>query len=357
MKPILFSALGVAALISAFQITSQKAWAKETAAAGTDNTAALQKVSAEMADAANAFLKSLDEEQTKKARYPFEDKERDNWNFVPTTRNGLPIKEMKPEQRDLARKLLETGMSASALVKIDTIMALEKLLGEIENRPDHRDPEKYFTTIFGEPSAAGTWGWRFEGHHTAVNFTLVGGKVISATPSFLAANRAETREGRMKGTRPLAREEDLARALATLLQEAGKPVVYTEQPPAEILTGNERKARQLDPVGLLSTEMTDKQKEGLLTLISEYATRHRKEIADKDMAKIKADFDNVRFGWAGGLKKGDAYYYRVQGKTFLIEACNIQNDANHIHTVWRDLEGDFGRDALGNHMKGHKDDH
>lgn len=339
MKPVLIALLAAATFASA----------KETAT--------LAPVAKEMADAANAFIKSLDAEQAKKARYAFDDKERDNWNFVPISRNGLPIKEMKPEQRDLARKLLETGMSDPALVKIDTIMALEKLLGEIENRPDHRDPEKYFTTIFGDPSAEGTWGWRFEGHHIAVNFTLVYGKVIAATPSFLAANRAETREGRMKGTRPLAREEDLARTLATILHDSGKAVVYTEQPPAEILTGNERKASQLDPVGLLSTEMTDAQKEGLNTLIAEYATRHRKEIADKDLAKIKADFDNVRFAWAGGLKKGDAYYYRVQGKTFLIEACNIQNDANHIHTVWRDLEGDFGRDAIGLHMKNHKDDH
>jgi hypothetical protein len=356
MKPTLFSAMGIAALVSTLQIVSQSAHAKAPAPTEAQ-AAALQKVSAEMADAANAFLKSLDEAQAKKARYPFNDAERDNWKFVPAERNGLPIKEMKPEQRELARKLLETGMSASALVKIDTIMALEKLLGELEKRPDHRDPERYFTTIFGEPSAAATWGWRFEGHHIAVNFTLVGGKVISATPSFLAANRAETREGRMKGTRPLAREEDLARTLATVLHDSGKAVVYTEKPPVEILTGNERKATQLEAVGLSAKDMNDTQKEGLLTLISEYASRHRKEIAEKDMAKVKADLDNVRFGWAGGIKKGDAYYYRVQGTTFLIEACNIQNDANHIHTVWRDLEGDFGRDALGNHMKGHKDDH
>jgi hypothetical protein len=351
MKPIVYSVLAIAAAFSGVRaVQLVKAEVPKSQAS------ALPKVATEMADAANAFIKSLDEEQSKKARYTFEDKERDNWNFVPIARNGLPIKDMKPEQRVLARKLLETGMSDSALVKIDTIMALEKLLGEMENRPDHRDPEKYYTTIFGDPSPDGTWGWRFEGHHCAVNFTLVKGR-ISATPSFLAANRAETREGRMKGTRPLAREEDLARALAVLVKEAGKPVVYTEQPPNEILTTNERKARQLDPVGVLSTEMTDKQKEGLLTLISEYATRHRKEIAEKDLTKIKADFDKVRFAWAGGLAKGDAYYYRVQGTTFLIEACNIQNDANHIHTVWRDLEGDFGRDALAEHMKGHKDDH
>src|SRR5687768_8976884 len=117
-------------------------------------------------------------------------------------------------------------MSDTALLKIDTIMAPEELLGAPDNRLDHRGPEKYFTTIFGDPSPTGTWGWRFEGRHVAVNFTLVGGKVISAAPSFLAANRAETREGRMKGTRPLAREEDLARTLAMVLKDSGKAVVY-----------------------------------------------------------------------------------------------------------------------------------
>src|SRR5690606_15625076 len=134
--------------------------------------------------------------------------------------------------------------------------------------------------------------------------------------------------------------------LATALHDAGKPVIFSDRAPNDILTGADRKARQLDPVGVPSSDFSEAQKEGLLQLIAEYANRHRKEIAAKDMEKIKADFANIRFGWAGGLKKGEAYYYRIQGKTFLIEASNIQNNANHIHTVWRDLEGDFARDVL-----------
>jgi hypothetical protein len=317
----------------------------------------LAKASTEMAEAANAFLESLDEAQTKRARFEFGSEERENFHFIPRERLGLPFKDMSDAQRTLARNLLASGMSEKGLLKVETIIALESLLAEMENNPTFRDNQKYYTSIFGEPAATGTWGWRFEGHHLTVNFTIVDGKTVAATPSFLGANPGEVRKGRMEGTRPLAAEEDLARTLATALHEADKEVVFTDRPPDDILTGADRKAKQLEPVGVKASEMTESQQEGLLTLIAEYAGRHRADVAAKDMEKIKADLPNIRFGWAGSLKKDEAYYYRVQGKTFLIEAANIQNDANHIHTVWRDFEGDFGRDVLGDHHKHHDHDH
>lgn len=320
-------------------------------------TQSLSKAAAEMTDAANAFLESLDETQAKKARYPFKDDERENWGFVPKTRNGLPLGEMKPEQRELAQKLLASALSEAGLAKVATIRVLESWLREIEKKPDYRNPENYFTTIFGEPSATGTWGWRYEGHHAAINFTVAEGREITVTPTFLGTNPGEVREGHLKGTRALAREEDLGRALATLLKEAGKPVVYTEKPPGEILTAADRQIKQLDPVGVPASEMDDAQQKALFALVEEYANRFRSEVAAKDLANFKADLANVRFAWAGGLKLGEPYYYRVQGKSFLIEACNIQNNANHVHTVWRNAESDFGRDALGAHMKSdHKTD-
>jgi hypothetical protein len=319
--------------------------------------APLAKATAEMADAANAFLKSLNEEQTKKARFPFDADERENFQFVPIARKGIPYADLTPEQKALSRKLLASGMSEKGLLKVETIIALEGLLAEMEKNPTFRDNKKYYTTIFGDPAADTTWGWRFEGHHLSVNFTLIAGKTISATPSFLGANPGEVRGETLKGTRPLAAEEDLARTLATALHEASKPVVYTAKPPDEILTGSDRKIKQLEPVGILASDMTPAQQEGLLKLIAEYANRHRADVAAADMAKIKADLPNIRFGWAGGLKKDEAYYYRIQGKSFLIEAANVQNNANHIHTVWRDAEGDFGRDALGDHHRHHDHDH
>lgn len=314
----------------------------------------LEKVAAEMADAANAFLTSLDEDEAKKARFPFTPDERENWNFVPTKRNGIPLEELTEEQTDLARKLLKTALSDPGLTKVDAIIALEAFLGEIEKRPELRNPKAYFTSIFGEPSATGTWGWRFEGHHLSLNYTIVDGKPASLTPSFFAANPAEvTAEHAMKGTRPLAAEEDLARALAATLAESGKAVVFTEKPPKDILSGSSRKIEQLDPVGIPATEMTAAQQQALLTLIAEYADRHRKELSDATMEEIKADLENLRFAWAGSLERGKPFYYRIQSTTFLVEVANVQNNGNHIHAVWRDTENDFGNDILSDHI--HKD--
>jgi len=157
-------------------------------------------------------------------------------------------------------------------------------------------------------------------------------------------------EHKMKGTRPLAAEEDLARALATTLKETGKEVIFSEKPPGEILTSEDRKVKQLEPVGIKASEMTETQQAALMELIAEYANRHRKELAESDLTKIKSDMQNLRFGWAGGLKRGEPYYYRIQGSTFLVEVANVQNNGNHVHAVWRDSANDFGRDLLGGHV-------
>lgn len=314
----------------------------------------LRKVSAEMAAAAQAFLVSLDEKQAAMARIAFEDAERENWHYIPKERRGLPLRGLDARQAALQRSLLETAMSRKGLVKLDTIILLEGFLAELENNPQRRDATRYYTSIFGDPQADGTWGWRFEGHHLSLNFTLTGGDQIAVTPSFFAANRAHVTEGRLAGTRPLAAEEDLARALARSLQATGKPVVYTDRVPADILTAADRELRQLDPVGVPASEFTEHQREGLIKLITEYADRHRPELEKNQLEKIAGDFDKLRFGWAGGTEAGQAYYYRIQGADFLVEVSNIQNNANHIHTVWRDRAGDFGRDVLGAHHREHK---
>lgn len=309
----------------------------------------------EMREAANNLIAGLDADQRKRACFPFGSDERENWAFVPKQRAGIPLSDLTPAQRDLVTKLLGAALSEKGLLKVDTIIALEGLLGEMEKRPDYRDSTKYHTSIFGDPGKDGPWGWRFEGHHLSVNLTIVPGKGISAAPSFMGANPAEVREGAKKGTRPLAAEEDLARVLAASLDGAGGKVVFTDKPPGDILTGSDRKAKQLEPVGIPAKEMTAAQQTALKDLIREYAGRFRKEVAEGTVKRIEAEFETVRFGWAGSLKPGEAYYYRVQGKSFLIEAANSQNNANHIHTVWRDVENDFGRDALGEHYQ--SDDH
>lgn len=313
----------------------------------------LANVTAEMATAATTFLASLDEKQKQKATFPFKSEQREAWGFVPRERKGLPLEELDEKQTALVRSLLKTALSDPGLTKVNAIIALEAFLAEIEKRPDFRNPKAYFTSVFGEPSAAGTWAWRFEGHHLSLNYTIVDGKAVSVTPSFFATNPGEVMiDHPLKGTRPLAAEEDLARALATTLKETGKRVVFSEKPPGDILTGEDRAVKQLEPVGIKASEMTEAQRTALKELIAEYANRHRKELAEADLAKITADMENLRFGWAGGLKRGEPYYYRIQGTTFLVEVANVQNNGNHVHAVWRDSANDFGNDLLGGHVKG-----
>lgn len=310
------------------------------------------KAIAEINQAAQEFMGSLKPEQKAKAEFAFADQERENWKFTPQARKGISLEILDESQEVLAKKLLATVLSEQGLLKANNIEQLEKLLGEMENNPARRNHRAYFTSIFGTPGDKSTWGYRYEGHHLAVNVTIIDGARIIASPTFMGASPAKVPDGRLKGTQVLAKEEDLARALAVSLKANGKEIVYTDKAPSEILTGEKRVAEQLTPVGVTADQFSAEQQKLLMDLIAEYAQRHRAAIADQEMKEIKAvEMKEIRFGWAGSLDVAKAYYYRIQTPEVLIEAANSQNNANHIHTVWRDHKDDFGRDSLGEHYK------
>jgi hypothetical protein len=308
-------------------------------------------VGEEMAEAANHWLAALTPEQKAKATFELKDDERLNWHFIPRERKGLPIKEMASEQRALAQALLSTGLSNRGFFKASTIMSLEQILRDMEQgKGPLRDPERYFFSVFGKPEDHGNWGWRVEGHHLALNFTIAGDE-ISVAPNFMGTNPGEVREGARKGLRVLGVEEDLARELVKSLDEAQRKIaIYTNKAPSEIITGADRKAHVLDPQGISMKKLNRAQKQMLLNVIKEYVDRARGEIADKEFEGIKkTDSDKIYFAWAGSTERGEGHYYRVQGPEFLIEYDNTQNNANHVHAVWRDLKDDFGEDILRKH--------
>jgi hypothetical protein len=215
-----------------------------------------------------------------------------------------------------------------------------------------RNPEKYYFSVFGEPSDTGAWGFRVEGHHVSQNFTVVNGK-IAGSPSFFGANPAEVREGPRKGLRVLAAEEDLARdLLESLTMEQKKVAIVTTEAYKDILTSAARKAAlEGQPSGLSAAKMTKKQFDLLLTLLSSYASNMPEQLAQARMEQVKKAGTNMFFAWAGVEQRGGPHYYRVQAPAFLIEYDNTQNNANHIHSVWRDFNGDFGLDLLAMHYK------
>lgn len=306
-----------------------------------------------IADTARNLLASLTPEQRARAVFGFGDDERFDWHYVPKERKGLPFREMQPFQTHLAHALLSAGLSPGGYIKAATIMSLEDVLREIENDSgERRNPEKYYFTIFGEPSEKGTWGFRVEGHHVSLNFTLSGGIVV-ASPSFFGANPAEVKQGPRAGLRALAREEDLGRLLLTGLTPEQKAVaIVSSEAYADILTEASRQAAlQGQPSGLQVSKMTAPQRELLESLIEEYARNFPEDIAEVRLDQARTAGDDLFFAWAGAEQCGRPHYYRVQSPAFLIEYDDTQNAANHIHSVWRDFSGDWGRDLLKEHYE------
>ena len=305
----------------------------------------------DMLEAADAFLVSLEPRQRSKAQFAFEDTERLNWHFVPRPRRGLPLGEMSAEQQALARGILRAGLSRRGYLTATTIIELELVLREMGENPAFRDPELYYFSIFGTPSHTAPWGLRVEGHHLSLNFTLVRDSLIATAPAFFGANPAEVRSGARRGLRVLADEEDLGRELVLSLDERqlGEALIAARAP-SDIVTGNAGRVQALSPVGIRVSELRPEQAAILVRLLEVYLGRMAEPlVAHRRAALERTDFAEVAFGWAGSTRPGEPHYYRIQGPSFLIEYDNTQNRANHIHTVWRDFDGDFGRDLLREH--------
>jgi hypothetical protein len=309
-----------------------------------------------MAGAAERLLASLEPKQKSKATFDFDDKERTRWFFTPQQtpdrrplRKGLPLAEMTDKQKDLARALVRSATSEAGYKRVTTVMSLESILAELEKKGRMvRDPEWYFFTIFGTPSKTGKWGWRVEGHHLSLNFTLEGGQVVSATPLFIGANPALVMQGKQKGLRTLPEADKPFRDLLALLDDDQSKTARQGKLFPEIEEAV-KKPGVGSPVGIPGEKLNDKQKAALSRLIEGYAERMPPEVAAQELAEIKkTGLDKVYFAYAiAEDKPGKPYSYRVQGPTFVIEYLNEQRDsagnpANHIHSAWRNIKGDFG---------------
>ena len=312
-----------------------------------------------MAEAVSEFLSALPDELRQRAKFPLASDEHLRWHFVPEEifpRNGVPLREMDPEQQQLARTLLQTGLSQRGYMTASAIMELERVLIAIEtNARFARDNENYRVTVFGEPENEGTWAWRFEGHHISLHFQIVAGEVTVSTPSFFGSNPAHVTDGaqtpEQENQRVLGDREDAGRALVTSLDDEQLEIaVLSGDAPRDIVTGANFPVDPLQPAGIGAGQLSNSQQLLLRHLITVYSAAMTDEIARKRWQKIEEDgFTTVSFAWAGSLEVGEPHYYRVQGPSFLIEYDNVQNGANHVHSVWRDFDGDFGEDLLRQH--------
>jgi hypothetical protein len=327
---------------------------------------ASERAAGAMASAATQLLDSLSAEQRQQAAFAFDSAERLKWHFIPTDmfpRNGLTLKAMSEPQRKLAHNLLKTGLSQRGYLTATQIIDLETILGAIEaearaaapagrGQAMVRDSERYFFSLFGTPSPRGAWGWRVEGHHISLHFTVVNGSLIAGSPTFFGVNPAEVRSGPRAGLRILGEHEDASRALLMALDAPRRAkAVINPVAPTDILTMNQMPINPLTPSGILVGELAANQRDLLMKLIELYASATTEDVAADRMARLrKAGIEKIGFAWAGEAERGKKHYYRIQGPTFLIEHDNTQNDGNHVHSVWRDFQGDFGRDLLREHL-------
>jgi hypothetical protein len=311
-----------------------------------------------IASAATGFLAALPADARRRARFTFEDKERFNWGYVPRSREGVPVKAMPLPARTAAHELMKSSLSSVGYGKAVNVFRLESVLRQLETFGGLlRDPDNYAFTVFGTPGPDAPWGWRLEGHHLSLNFTLVPGKPIAVTPAFFGANPAEVRSGVAKGLRTLAREQDLGRALAQSMDATQrKRMLIGDRSLGDIVAGPGRTEGLTTPAGVPLADLQAAQREQLAALVETYARNMRTEMADDELRRMReAGLERLHFAWAGPIDPGHAHYYRVHGPTVLIEFDNTQNDANHIHSVWHDPRNDFGADLLRAHyQRGHR---
>jgi hypothetical protein len=340
-----WTALWVALPISVATVLAS-AGEPPTPAAPSASAAALQLIALTVGDARAKLLQ------------PFTDEARSDWHYVPRQRAGIAWREMNEAQRQATTALLRTGLTAAGLDKVHAVMKLEIALRELETFGSSRDPENYAIAVFGTPSHdQGAWGFRLEGHHLSLHFTLDGDRFISTLPQFMGSNPAEVphdidKGGPRRGTRVLAEEEDRARALMAALDAPRRSAaLFDSRTYGDIVTRNAERLSPLEPVGIKFGELAAPEQAALLRLISAFAGHLQPELESARLARVRSGgLDSIRFGWAGSLERGKPFYYRIQGKTFLIELDN--SGGNHIHSVWRDFEGDWGRDVLGEHYAG-----
>jgi hypothetical protein len=342
-----------------------------------------QRSASAMVSAANTFLDSLTPDQRRLATFELNSSERTRWNFIPDEafpRNGIQMKALNPAQRKLAHALLQTGLSQRGYMTFNGIMELEAILKVVEEaeraarrggapaaapagpgrvgpgapggQPFNRDPLHHHVSIFGTPAPDSVWGWRLEGHHVSLHFTVVRGRLVRAAPTFAGTNPAEVRDGKQKGLRILGEQEDAARAfLKSLPPDQQKAAIINAVAPNDITTGNRLKIDPLAAAGIHMKTLDAAQRLQLLNVVRTFSGLMNDEIASERIGRIySAGVDNLWFAWAGGTERGEKHYFRIQGPTFLVEFDNTQNDGNHVHSVWRDYTGDFGQDVLRDHL-------
>jgi hypothetical protein len=347
---------------------------------GQTKTPPKSELAGSIADAANALLAVLRPELRRQLEFAFDDPERKDWSNVPHfvhPRKGARFGDFNPQERRAAHDLLRAILSSQGYYKALQIIERDEWLSENSRPvnpaggtvpgpgtpgPDGTPPsearfgsEFYFLDVFGKPGGDAPWGVQLDGHHLAVNVTVID-NAVTVTPTFLGAEPATIPSGRHAGWQVLGGESTKAFALRNALTaDEARRAVIAETVPRDIFTGPGRDDALKSLAGVSSLQ--GRQRNLLESLVDEYLGNVPPEVAREYRSAIQnAGFDELHFGWMGPAEMGKPVYYRVHGPALLIEYENMPplnpssgTGANHVHTVLRVPGNDFGEDWLRRH--------
>lgn len=301
-----------------------------------------------MSQAATRLVEVLDHSQKLKATFKYDDPERVNWHFIPRDRKGIGMWDLNGATKAAAEALVKSGLTQAGYHKTLEVRSLEEVLylfegGEEAARREKRHPHKYYISIFGTPGPKALWGWRFEGHHLSLNFSIKNGKIVSSTPEFFGANPGQIDAGPGRFLRVLGKREDIARQILKATPADKQDQLWlSKEAPKDIRGGGVAQPIVDKTEGVAYADMTPEQQKLLKALIAEYLTAMPATVVRERLQAIeKSGMDGIHFAWWGGSELNEPHHYVVQGRTFIIEYNNTQNSANHVHAIWRNLGGDF----------------
>ncbi|WP_035456101.1 DUF3500 domain-containing protein [Algoriphagus terrigena] len=322
------------------------------------------------------FWETLSPEERSLAEISFMDSARTEWTNLPiglAPRTGLRFGDLSDQSKIAFHKVLSSIFSSQGYLKTFAIMQVDDILHELFEiqfqqgkvseesmgfiRKLNWDYGNYFIALAGNPETDDIWGLKLEGHHISVNLTVTG-DTFSMTPLFLGSDPAVVEATQYAGLRPLSKEEDYGFLLINSLDEDQKrKATVSEKVPGDIITSPDRPQWLEEYQGIKGSELNEKQLKILHYLIEEFIGNLEHEKAEEYLAKFHArGVQEVYFAWIGSYEPMKAHYYVVHSPDFLIEYDNVgfQDNANHIHTIWREKGNDFGEDILKKHRMEHK---
>ncbi len=304
---------------------------------------------ADLLAATRKFLAGLEPDKLKAASFPWGGPEWRGWNYFGVggyIKPGLRLEQMSAAQKEAAWNLLATVFSPAGIEKTRNVMTLQDVLAASGNGTGQRSSERFSFSVFGTPAETGAWGFRLEGHHLTQSISVRDNRIVSVTPSSFSALPNRITSGKHAGLVTLKDEEALARRLMADL--GAKPRVrQSEQPLYNIMSYAGRERSNAQKVGVAAAELTSAQRDLLWQLIDTYSVDYLTPVlAAAQKARVRSgDQAAVHFAWYGANAPEKAFGYRLIGDGFVIEMGSVDAAAQHLHTIYNDLDNVLGRSA------------